>query len=79
MHWRPRPQKPEGEWVEDRLRHILARKLWDHDGSIADGPTALGRDMLPYLQGLADADVEGAAELIAAIQKYVEIEVEITR
>lgn len=79
MYWRPVKPKPEGEYVDDALRHILARALWDQDGSDSVQPYQLDSSDTPYLRGLRDGGVPGAAELIDAIAKHGTIEIWIQR
>lgn len=83
MHWRPVYPKPEGEYVDDRVRRALAQHLWDQDGSMSEGPSELDKDNLQYLQGLRDGlsgeAATSAQELIDAIRRHGTIEVWISR
>jgi hypothetical protein len=74
MFWRPVPKEvPPGQWVPDDLRHKLGKRLWD---SYSDRNEAeLDKTNLPYLDGLADGGVEGAAELVAAILEHGRVRV----
>lgn len=40
-------------------------------------PTIVSYDLIPYLEGLESCDIDGAKELIALIQRYEEIELDI--
>lgn len=79
MYWRPVRPKPEGTYVDDRLRHVLARRLWNQDGSLSASPDVLDENMIPYLEGVRDAGVPAAQELIDAIKKHEVVEVWIVR
>jgi hypothetical protein len=79
MYWRPKLPKPDGEYVNDILRHALARRLWDQDGSLSSGPDGLDSDDLSYLERIRDAGITGAQDLIDAIRKYGTIEIWIER
>ncbi len=52
------------------LKKTLSRRLWDTDGSCGHGEASMTADDIPYLEGLRDAHVEGADELIKIILKY---------
>lgn len=83
MHWRPVYPKPEGEYVEDEVRRALARRLWNHDGSLVSDPSQLDKDDLPYLEGLRDGlsgdGATSAQDLIDAIRKHGSVEIWISR
>jgi hypothetical protein len=52
------------------LKSVISRKLWDTDGSIGGGEVVLTLNDMPYLEGLRDAQVDGAQQLIDAIEKH---------
>jgi len=79
MHWRPANPIPEGHVVYDGLRQKLARRLWDHDGTLTSDPHPLTKEDVPYLEGLRDGGVSGAQDLIDAIRKHGTIDVWIER
>lgn len=79
MYWRPVSPKPEGEYVDDDVRRALARRLWDHDGSLSSDPHELSKADLPYLEGLRDGGTKDAQNLIDAIRKHGAVEVWISR
>lgn len=70
LYWKP--HKRERKLVDNQiqLKDILKRR---YGGWVN---VVLREDSCRYLQGLADAGVPGAAELIDAIDKYDEIVVE---
>jgi len=61
--------------LSDDLKRILARKYWDHDGSLSNGPIRMYDTHLNYLRGLRDAGVKDAQKLIDGIEKFDLIEV----
>jgi len=80
MYWRPSPPPPPlGGDVPDRLRQLLGRRLWDHDGSLVSDPYTLNAADLEYLAGLRDAGVDGADGLMRAIAEHGAVEVWIER
>jgi hypothetical protein len=74
LYWRPVPKEvaPPGD-LPDGLRFALARRLWDHDGSLRGDTLEVGPELRPYLEGLADGRVEGAGELLAAIKEHGQV------
>lgn len=57
-----------------QLKRVISRKLWDTDGSCGSGKAVMTTDDLPYCLGLLHAGVEGAQELIDALEKHGAIE-----
>lgn len=80
MYWRPAPkERPPARPLSDDLKYRLARRLWDHDGSVGGDEVELGKEDLPYLEGLADGGVDGADDLVAAIHDHGRVLVWIVR
>lgn len=75
MYYRPVPQPPRAKTLPDQLKRILSRRFWDHDGSLNGSNIQLTENNIAYLNGLEDAGIEGARELINCIEdnKVVEI------
>ncbi len=69
LYWWPVPIN-SGECLPDRLKFVLRVRHGD------PVQITLGHGDLSYLTGLRDAGVDGARELIGAIEKYDEIQVE---
>lgn len=67
LYWIP-VAKREGYDLPDALKFILRERY-----SLDHGETVLDSGALNYLQGLSDAKVDGAEDLIKAIQKYNEV------
>jgi len=70
LYWRPVPRDiPPAEELPYQLKKALSVRLWGHDGSLYGDKVELNKatPIIPYLEGLADAGVEGAEELIRAI------------
>lgn len=65
--------RPGGE-LPCELKYKLSRKLWGTDGSIGGDPAIVGKQLVPYLEGLRDAGVEGASELIGLIKTHGTVE-----
>lgn len=76
MYWRPAPKEtPPAHDLPDTLKRILARRYWDHDGSLYGGEVGLGTVAdRTYLEGLRDAGVTGAAALLAAVIEHGAVE-----
>lgn len=58
------------ESLPDELKHVISRRLWGTDGSCGGGQVPMGTNDLPYLEGLRDAGVKGADELIEAVKLH---------
>lgn len=69
LMWRP-ATPIEGSSLPFELKRTLSRKLWDTDGSIGGGDAMMTVSDIPYLEGLRDAGVRGAAELIGIIEQH---------
>lgn len=79
MYWRPVNPKPEGEYVEDAVRYAIAKRLWDGNASDSTEKHEIESYDIVYLQGLRDAGVKGAQELLDAVRKHGNIEIWIAR
>jgi hypothetical protein len=72
LYWQP-AQRPAGNHLPDALKFILRKRFR------GDGPCVrrtMGSADLDYLRGLADADVDGAQDLIDAIDQHGDVELE---
>jgi len=69
LMWRP-VVPIEGYTLPYPLKKTLSRKLWDTDGSIGGGEATMTVADIPYLEGLRDAGVDGASELIEILRKH---------
>lgn len=70
LNWYEPPARPTSiDGCRHPLKGILAERYLGNDGSLY-GEFMLGREDLSYIQGLADADVENAQELLAALLQY---------
>lgn len=67
LEWEPRNR--ERESLPDELKFVLRKRYGEPVSSIIDDSD------LAYLAGLRDAGIEGAEDLIEAINKYGEIHV----
>jgi hypothetical protein len=67
LYWRP---ISAGQQLPGQLKPFLAKRLWNSDGSISQEDIVVDSELIPYLEGLADAGVEGAHQLIGAIQRH---------
>ena len=71
LYWRPVPKEhPPLEDLSSVLKYMLARRYWGHDGSLYGEEVEIGKEEIPYLQGLNDCGVEDADRLIAAIHDH---------
>jgi hypothetical protein len=62
------PAKRPAESLPDALKFVL------RDRYGLEHRQTFGRNQVPYLQGLADANIEGALELLEAIEKHESVE-----
>lgn len=70
MYWRPAQVDPPRNDLPYALKHAIARRFWGHDGSLYGEEIMFDKAMLGYLEGLADAKVDGASDLVAAIKTH---------
>lgn len=71
LYWRPAPKNlPPENYLPPALKHAIAKRIWEHDGSVHGDEIEVNKAFLPYLEGLADGHVEGAGELISAIREH---------
>lgn len=73
LHWRPVAREPHPT-LPYALRRVLGTKLWGEGEFGVNSPVEVGKSLLPYLEGLADAGVDGAAELVAIIRQHGVVE-----
>jgi hypothetical protein len=73
LYWRPTPTNKQR--LPDKLKFAL-RNNDSVCGPRVDGdPTTVTDSSFEYLRGLRDGGVDGAAELIAAIEKHEAVDV----
>ncbi len=71
LWYRPVPKdQPPAETLPYPLKRAIARRYWDHDGTLCGDELEFTAADVPYLEGLADGGVEGARELIGAIREH---------
>jgi hypothetical protein len=71
LYWKPiKPQRHSS--LPSQLKFILQKR---YDGLETGESIILGEAVQPYLEGLADAGIEGAKELIAAIKRHEQVEI----
>jgi hypothetical protein len=70
--WKPVTQASGS--LDYALKRAISRKLWDTDGSIGIGVALVNCKDIPYLEGLRDAGVDGADELIELINEHGALE-----
>lgn len=76
LYWRPAPKdEPPPDSLSDHLKRILARRFWDHDGSLYADTVTMTRDDLAYVEGLKDAMVADANVLYEAIKEHGDVEI----
>jgi len=80
LYYREIPR--EEEHFGYRLKFILAPRLWGHDGSLGSPWTTVGRDLIPFLEGIivASKGEEVASEaksLKDFIEEYDEIQIKL--
>lgn len=72
--WMPPPQRREEQQLPRELKYILGRELWGHYGTCRGEPTEMGKEWVPFLNGVVAAGDDemkaGAKALLAAIQKH---------
>lgn len=81
LYWEIIPTEPKRESIYD-LKFVLAKKLWGSDGTMGEGPLTVGKELVPYLEGIVEGNGSGdmgrdAKKLMAAIQKYGKVNLSI--
>lgn len=78
LYYRPVPKEPKENCFAYELKFHLAPKLWEHDGSLSAGWTTVGKELIPFLEGLVSAGNKEvsteAKKLIDLIEKYDEVQ-----
>lgn len=70
LKWRPAVPLPDAEQLAYELKRALGRRLWGHDGSLHGDDQEVGSEFVPYLEGLVDAGLTSAQDLIDAIERH---------
>lgn len=72
LYWRPVPKDPAPGDVPEDVVSALRRRYWEEWPNSADRsePREIGQTDIAWLEGLRDAGLEGANELIAAIREH---------
>lgn len=81
LYWSRVPVEPAENSLYS-LKHILAKKLWDSDGSCGENTLKVGKELIPFLEGIEMGNGSGdmgsdARKLINAIERYGEIQLSI--
>lgn len=81
LYWSRIPVEPK-ETSLYSLKWILGKKLWDADGSSSQPTIKVGRELIPFLEGIeigSDGGDTGkdARKLINAIESYGEVQLQI--
>lgn len=70
LYWRPVPKDPPPYDVPEDVETVLRRRYWEDDGLPRSESAELDSRDVPWLEGLRDAGLSGATELIAAIREH---------
>lgn len=72
LMWKP-VKNAQGS-LSYELKRTISRKLWDTDGSCG-GSAVINKDFIPYLEGIRDAGIKGADELIKILETHGKVEI----
>lgn len=79
LHMQPVPRlRPKSEQLSFYLKKVIARRFWEHDGSLSGDKVRIEYSDLAvrgYLEGLVDAGVEDAEELLTAVVQHGAVDV----
>lgn len=78
MHWRPVPPPPVDNQLSTDLMFRLEKHLFDGHweyNSPCEIDNVTDRNLMGYLQGLADCGIEDATELINLVREHGKIEI----
>jgi len=78
LYWSRVPVEPKEESLYS-LKWTLARKLWDSDGSCVESTIIVGKELIPFLEGIIEGNGSGdmgrdAKKLIEAINQYGKVQ-----
>jgi hypothetical protein len=59
LYWRPVPNVPEGNRLGDQLKYVIAREVFNHDGSLSSDWISIDKTMLPFLRGVLAVAASG--------------------
>jgi hypothetical protein len=71
MFARPAPTDRTEPAYFGQLKYRLARKFWDHDGSLRSDKIRVGAELLDYLRGMRDG--AGNGELADDAQRLIDL------
>jgi len=79
LYWQRIPSETT-EYSIDSIRRSLAPRIWDSDGSVGEGYATVGKDLIPYLEGIVEGNGSGdmgrdAQALINAIKKHGQVRI----
>ncbi len=79
LYWYPEHVKYP---LSKGLKFIISKKVWEHGGSIKEGPTKIGPDWKDFLSGIiaatGDESVRNSAqELLEALTMYGAVYIEL--
>ncbi len=58
LYWSRVPVKPSENSLYS-LKYVLAKKLWDSDGSGGQGYVIVGKELIPFLEGIESGNGSG--------------------
>lgn len=70
LYWRPVPKDPARCDVPEDVEGAVRRRYWENEGTPRHEPAELDSHAILWLEGLRDAGLDGANELIAAIIEH---------
>jgi hypothetical protein len=72
LYWRPVPKDPPPYDVPEDLENVLRRRYWEDWPNTAPRSEAreMGQGDIGWLEGLRDAGLESANDLLAAIREH---------
>ena len=78
LYWSRVPVEPDENSLSS-LKRPLAKKLWDADGSCGQDYVRVGKELIPFLEGIESGNGSGdmgrdARKLINAIERYGEVQ-----
>jgi len=78
LYWSRVPVEPKENSLYS-LKWTLAKKLWDADGSSGQDTIRVGKELIPFLEGIETGNGSGdmgrdARKLINAIESYGEVQ-----
>ena len=79
LYWSIIPKEPK-DYCIDSIKYEIAKRIWGTDGSCGEGYHKIGKELVPFLEGIIAGNGSGdmsvdAQKLINAITEHEEVQI----